>query len=443
MGLIINNANIINEGKTTIGSLLIEDGMIKQITSSILPIRAGDTLIDGSGKYLIPGVIDSHVHFREPGLTHKADIASESRAAVAGGITTIVDMPNTSPATTTIKTLDEKYDIASKTSLTNYSFYIGATNNNIDEILKLDPNSVFGVKVFMGSSTGDMLVNNNIAIEKLFEYSKLPISTHCEEEAIIKLNTEKYKQLYANKEAPTSIHPQVRNRESCITSTKKAIDWAKKYGTKLNILHLSTADEVNYLHQYKTDNITAEACISHLYFDDSAYMDKGNLVKCNPSIKSESDRKALVQALSTGIIDIVSTDHAPHTTKEKEQPYFTAPSGIPIIQYSLLIMIELYKHGEISLETIVERMCHAPARIFNIDKRGFIREEYHADLTLFSLNENTEVTTANIESKCKWSPLEGRTLHSKIDTTIVNGNIVYANNNIDGKQKGEKLKLNR
>lgn len=443
MRTVINDINVVNEGQIRLASLMIEDGKIGKISDSPFSVEEGDIVIDGRSKFLMPGVVDTHVHFREPGLTHKADMNSESRAAVAGGITTIVDMPNTSPATTTIELFKAKCEIAKDSLLTNYSFYIAATNNNIDKILDLEPKNVFGVKLFMGSSTGDMLVDNTASIEKLFKHCKLPISTHCEDEGIIKANSLKYKELYADDNAPTSIHKEVRSRESCLKSTMRAVELALKYNTKLNILHLSTADEIEYLRKHKTANITAEACVSHLYFNDLAYTKKGNLVKCNPSIKEENDRLTLIKALTDGTIDIVSTDHAPHTLEEKQQPYFTAPSGIPTIQYSLQMMLELYQQKLVSLETIVERMCHSPARIFNISKRGFIREGYNADLVIVDLDSSVEVRKEDVISKCQWSPLEGEKLHSKIDMTIVNGNIVYNNGKIEENKKGQKIEFDR
>lgn len=444
MRTIINDINIVNEGQVRLASLIIEDGKIGKISDLPLNVEEGDIVIDGRDRFLMPGVVDTHVHFREPGLTHKADMSSESRAAVAGGVTTVIDMPNTLPATTNIELFKAKCEIAKDSLLTNYSFYVAATNNNIDSILDLDPKDVFGVKVFMGSSTGDMLVDNTEAIEKLFKYCKLPISTHCEDEEIIKQNNLRYRELYADgSNAPTSIHKEVRSRESCLKSTMRAVELALKYNTKLNILHLSTANEIEYLRKHKTANITAEACVSHLYFNDLAYTKKGNLVKCNPSIKEENDRLTLIKALTDKTIDIVSTDHAPHTLEEKQQPYFTSPSGIPTIQYSLQMMLELHKQKLVSLETIVERMCHAPAQIFNISKRGFIREGYNADLVIVDLNNSIEVRKEDVISKCKWSPLEGERLHSKINMTMINGTIVYNNGKIEENKKGQKIEFDR
>ncbi len=409
--ILIKDAFLVNEGSIEKGSVLIENERISKIIygdcdASVLP--HADQVIDARGKYLIPGVIDDQVHFREPGLTHKADIASESRAAVAGGTTTFMDMPNTSPQTVTEEALDWKRQRASETSVANYAFYIGANNSNIEELKKIDPAKVCGVKVFMGSSTGNMLVDNQSVLERIFGELPFLITTHCEKESVIKANIEKYTRLYGE-DLPIKFHPLIRNEEACYASSSEAVELAHKMGGRLHLLHLSTAKELTLLEDrpLAEKSVTGEVCVHHLWFNDSDYERFGNRIKWNPAIKSENDRLALMEAVKGNRLDVIATDHAPHLLSEKEGSCLKAASGGPLIQYSLLVMLEKMKNGSISLEKIIEKMCHAPASLFKIKDRGFIREGYFADLVLIDPDKSTLVDRSSILSKCGWSPFEG------------------------------------
>ena len=422
---LIENATIVNEGRKYVASVLIENGIITMIADNIQP--TGDiTVIDAKGYYLLPGVIDTHVHFRDPGLTDKADFASESAAAVAGGITSVVDMPNTKPQTTTKLLLDDKKQIAAQKSLVNYAFMLGATNNNIDELLEIDKSEYAAIKLFLGSSTGNMLVNNDTVLDKLFAETSKLIVAHCEDEDTIVANTKRYKEMYGDN-APASVHAKVRDDEACYRSSKKAVELARKFNTRFHLAHLSTQKELELLSadDMKSKNITAEVTPNHLWFSVEDYDVLGNKIRCNPSIKSAKDKEALLQALTEGRIDTVATDHAPHLLSEKERQYFQSVSGMPSIQHSLLTMLELCQQGKISVETIVEKMSHNPATLFGIERRGFIREGYYADLVLVNPNEKTVVDNGSLLYKCKWSPLEGTIFANKISKTFVNGNLVY------------------
>ena len=444
--ILIKNATIINEGRTFHGSLLIKDEIIASIGSpDQMDIPASTKTIDATGLLLIPGVIDDQVHFREPGLTHKGDIFSESRAAAAGGVTSFMDMPNTDPQTVTIDILNEKYLIGSENSVTNYSFYLGATNTNLEEVLRVDPSAVCGIKLFMGSSTGNMLVDNETALRELFARSSLPITAHCEDEPIIRKNSEIYREKYGE-DVPVRMHPLIRSREACFRSSSHAVNLAKEYNTRLHILHLSTADELKLFSNELPLNqkrITGEVCVHHLWFDESSYDNLGTLIKWNPAIKTRFDRDALINGVNNNLIDIIATDHAPHTLEEKERTYFKAPSGGPLIQHSLVAMLELWYRKIFSLEKIVEMMCHNPAVLFNIRKRGFIREGYKADLCLINPSSPWIVSKGNILYKCGWSPFEGTTFRSKVVQTIVNGTVVYDNGVINDDYRGQRLMFDR
>lgn len=397
--------------------------------------------INAEGLYLFPGVIDDQVHFREPGLTHKADIYSESRAAVAGGVTSFMEMPNTIPNTLTQKLLEEKYLCASVKSVANYSFFMGASNSNIDEVLKTNPKNVCGVKIFMGSSTGDMLMDDEKALENIFSKSTMLVATHCEDENTVRKNLEQFKSKYGD-DIPLKFHPEIRSREACYKSSSFAVSLAKKYNTRLHILHISTADELELFDNtipLEQKRITAEACIHHLWFSNEDYEKKGNFIKWNPAIKTASDRDAIFNGVLENKIDVIATDHAPHTAEEKNQLYTKAPSGGPLVQHSLVAMLELYHQKKISIEMIAEKMCHAPAECFRVEKRGFIREGYFADLVLVDLNSPWTVSKQNILYKCGWSPFEGVTVQSKVKHTFVSGNHVYDDGKIIENQKGLRL----
>ena len=444
--LLIKNAQIVNENNEFLGSIYVEDGKIKHIyKSNELPKLNPDKVIDATGKYLFPGIIDDQVHFREPGLTHKAEIYTESKAAIAGGITSFMEMPNTVPQATTLELLEEKYQIANEKSLANYSFYMGATNDNIEEIKKVNPKNVCGVKVFMGSSTGNMLVDNIDSLSRIFKESPVLIATHCEDEDTIRKNTAFYRDKFGEN-LPIKYHPMVRSEEACYKSSSLAVELAKKYNSRLHILHLSTAKELDLFDNTLPSaekRITAEVCVHHLWFSDKDYETHGTRIKWNPAIKTEKDRQALLDGLKRNQIDVIATDHAPHTIDEKNNTYFNAPSGGPLVQHSLVSMLELHHQQKISLYEIVNKMCHAPADIFRIDKRGYIREGYWADLILLDLNMPWKVSPENILSKCKWSPFEGHEFKSKITHTIVNGNIVYQNDLFNEDVKGNRLVFNR
>jgi dihydroorotase len=444
--LLIRNATIVNEGRSFKGDLLIHDEIISSIS---LPggIRKPDNAseINAEGLLLIPGVIDDQVHLREPGLTHKGDIFSESRAAAAGGITSFMDMPNTIPQTTTIKLLEEKYILGSEHSLVNYSFCIGATNDNLEEIMKADPAEVCAIKVFMGSSTGNMLVDDEKALRELFRKAHMPVNVHCEDEHIIRKNQELFRQKYGEN-VPVAMHPLIRSREACFRSSSHAVSLAKEFNTRLHLFHLSTADEMKLLSNnmpLAEKRITGEVCIHHLWFDDSYYEKLGAKIKWNPAVKTRFDRDALVNAVNADIIDVIATDHAPHTIEEKSNSYFKSPSGGPLVQHSLVAMLELWHKNIFSLEKIVEKMCHAPAVLFNIKDRGFIREKYKADICLVNPNDPWIVSKENILYKCGWSPFEGTTFSSKVISTIVNGTIVYNKGVINESNRGQRLRFDR
>jgi dihydroorotase len=444
--ILIKNATIVNEGRIFRNDVLVKDERILSIGSfEETPLPPGTKIIDATGLLLIPGVIDDQVHFREPGLTHKGNIYSESRAAIAGGVTSVMDMPNTIPQTITIDILDEKYRIGSGNSFANYSFYLGATNTNLDEVLKVDPSAVCGIKLFMGSSTGNMLVDNENSLKELFAKTSLPITAHCEDEQIIRKNSDIYREKYGE-DVPVKMHPFIRSREACFRSSSHAVNLAREYNTRLHILHLSTADELKLFSNALPLNqkrITGEVCVHHLWFDDSAYDDLGNMIKWNPAIKTRFDRDALTDGVNNNLIDIVATDHAPHTLAEKTNSYFKAPSGGPLIQHSLVAMLELWHRNIFSLEKIVEMMCHNPAILFNIRNRGFIREGYQADLCLVAPDSPWSVSKDNILYKCGWSPFEGTTFRSKVVQTIINGTVVYDNGLINNEYRGQRLLFDR
>ena len=444
--ILIKNAIIINEGRSFRSDLLIVDELISAIAPpEHITFPSGTKTIDATGLLLIPGVIDEHVHFRQPGLTSKGDIFSESRAAVAGGVTSFMDMPNTIPPTVSIDILNDKYHLGSENSLANYSFYIGATNTNLDEVMQADPSEVCGIKLFMGSSTGNMLVDNENALNELFANACMPIAAHCEDESIIAKNKQIYSKRYG-RDIPVNMHPLIRSREACFKSSSHAIKLAKEHNTRIHILHLSTADEVKLFSNALPLNqkrITAEACVHHLWFDESSYDILGNLIKWNPAIKTRFDRDALITGVNNNFIDIIASDHAPHTLTEKRKSYSEAPSGGPLIQHSLVIMLELWQRKIFSLEKIVEMMCHNPAILFNIRKRGFIREGYKADLCLINPAEPWIVSKENILYKCGWSPFEGTTFRSKVIKTFVNGNLVYNDGIIKEDFRGQRLLFDR
>lgn len=440
----ISGATIVNEGSIFPGNVLIENGIITDISEGDHTPPENAVVIDASGKYLIPGVIDDQVHFRDPGLTHKGDIYTESRAAVAGGVTSFMDMPNTVPNTLTQELLEEKYSAASGKSLANYSFYMGVSNSNLEEVLKTDPSKVCGIKVFLGASTGNMLVDNMETLNNLFRQAPALIAVHCEDEPTIRENLEYYKKQYGE-EIPVEVHHLIRSREACYKSSAFAVGLAKKYGTRLHILHLSTADEMSLFSNAPSDGnkrITAEVCVHHLWFSDEDYKSRGTSIKWNPAIKEASDREALMQALTDNRIDVIATDHAPHTAEEKMKPYLSCPSGGPLVQHSLVAMLEKVQRGDISLELVIEKMCHAPARIFKVDRRGFIRKGYHADLVLVDPKLPWTVSKDNILYKCGWSPFEGLTFNSKITHTFVGGHLAYAHGQFDESRKGTRLMFN-
>jgi len=447
MKTLIKNARIINEGQIFDGAVLIDGEFIAKIFhGNKIPenLIKGAAAIDVSGQYLIPGAIDDQVHFREPGLTHKGEIATESRAAVAGGVTSYMEMPNTNPQAVTQEILEEKYKRAAEVSAANYSFYMGATNDNLDEVLKTDGSNVCGIKIFMGSSTGNMLVDNEEVLSEIFRNTKLLVATHCEDEPTIIRNTAIYREKYGEF-VPISAHPKIRSAEACFKSSAKAVELATKFGTRLHVLHLSTADEMKLFSPGKVadKHITAEVCVHHLWFDEHDYILKGNLIKWNPSIKSAADKAALWEALRTDKIDVVATDHAPHTLQEKEHSYFKAPSGGPLVQHSLTAMLEMSRKGLISVEKVIEKMCHAPADLFRIDRRGYIREGYYADLVLVDPSHLWVVSPENILYKCGWSPFDGMEFSHRVMATFVNGNLIYANGDIVSGIQGKRLMFKR
>ena len=426
---LIKNAKIVNEGSIFNGDILIEGEFITKIDTSISAKSANVNIFDAEGKYVIPGMIDDQVHFREPGLTHKANIETESRAAIAGGITSFIEMPNTNPQTTTIEKLNSKFAIAKESSFANYSFMFGGTNDNLEEILKVDPKQVAGLKLFLGSSTGDMLVDNPEVLEKIFSSTNLLISVHCEDEATIRANTEVYKERYGDN-IPINLHPIIRSEEACYLSSSQAIKLAEKTGARLHVFHLSTGKETDLFTNkipLKDKKITAEVCIHHLWFSDKDYDEKGTLIKWNPAVKTEKDRAQLLKALLDDRIDVIATDHAPDTIEEKSNVYTKAPSGGPLVQHALPALLEMHHRGQISIEKIVEKTAHNPAILFEVEKRGYIKEGYYADLVIVDLNNPWTVNKDNILYKCGWSPFEGTTFKSRISHTFVNGGLAYKN----------------
>jgi dihydroorotase len=444
MTTIIKNASIINEGKIFSADVLIKNERIEKIASSI-SVKERLTEINADGLYLMPGCIDDQVHFREPGLTHKGEIYTEAKAAVAGGITSYMEMPNTIPNTLTQQLLEEKYQIASQKSLANFSFFMGASNANYDELMQTNPHNVCGLKIFMGSSTGSMLVDDAQALNKIFANFPFLIATHCEDEKTIQQNFAEHKNKYGDN-LSVQHHPLIRSAEACYLSSSFAVALAKKHNTRLHILHISTEKETSLFDNtmpLEQKLITAEACIHHLWFCDEDYETKGNFIKWNPAIKTKKDRDAVLNAVLNDTIDIVATDHAPHTMEEKNQPYILAPSGGPLVQHALPAMLELYHQNKITLEKIVDKMCHKPAVCFQVKERGFIREGYFADLVLVNLNKSETVNKQNILYKCGWSPFEGTMFHSTIEKTFVNGNLVFDNGKFDEAIKGQRLLFNR
>ena len=442
---LIKNARVVNEGNIKKRDILIDGDIILKISKSINVNATDITIIEADNNYLIPGLIDDQVHFREPGLTHKATIETESKAAVAGGITSFIEMPNTVPQSTTIAKLEEKFLIAKNTSWANYSFMFGGTNDNLNEILKVDPKNVAGLKLFLGSSTGNMLVDNPDVLEEIFKKTDLLISVHCEDEKTIKDNLEFYLNKYGD-DIPIEMHPKIRNEEACYISSSKAIELAKKTGARLHVFHLSTKKETNLFSNDKPlleKKITAEVCVHHLWFSEEDYKTKGTHIKWNPAVKSKKDRDGLWEALLDDRIDVIATDHAPHTIEEKRNKYTQAPSGGPLVQHALVALLEMYHNGKISLEKIVEKACHNPAILFQIKERGYIREGYKADLVLVDLKSPWTVHKENILYKCQWSPFEGTTFKSKVTHTFVNGILTYENFKFPNKSIPQRLRFNR
>jgi dihydroorotase len=441
---LIANANIVNEGKVFEGDVFIRDQYIEAIGKD-LSSRQADVVIDAKGKFLLPGVIDDQVHFREPGLTHKGNIHSESRAAVAGGVTSFMEMPNTNPPAFTQELLADKYAIASRSSLANYSFYIGASNDNLDEVMKTDISTVCGLKIFMGSSTGNLLVDDPKTLEGFFSRFPSLIAAHCEDEPTIRKNSADFKERYGE-DVPIECHPLIRSEDACYKSSSFAIGLAKKHGTRFHILHISTAKETSLFDNtipLEKKKITSEACIHHLWFNDSAYKKLGTLIKWNPAIKNQNDQDNIFKAVLDDRIDVIATDHAPHTWDEKQNTYFKAPSGGPLIQHSLAAMLEFYHNGKISLEKVVQKMSHNPAILFQIEKRGFIREGYFADLALVDLNKPWTINKENILAHCGWSPLDGVVMKSLVTHTFVSGHMAFEDGKLNEQKMGERLHFNR
>ena len=443
--ILLKNANIVNENKIFNGSILIDGKLIKEIITDNKLIPEGVDIIDIDGKYIFPGIIDDQVHFRDPGLTYKADIATESRAAVAGGVTSYMDMPNNNPAILTQELLAKKYEDGAKKSMANYSFYMGASNDNIEEVLKTDPSNVCGIKVFMGSSTGNMLVDNPQTLKEIFSKAPTLVATHCEDETTIRDNTKKYKEKYGL-DMPINKHPEIRSAEACYLSSSMAVKLAKENNTRLHVLHLTTAKEMELFDNsipLKEKKITAEVCVHHLVFNDADYDTYGTKIKWNPAVKTEADRKGLLKALIENKIDVIATDHAPHTSKEKDNNYFEAPSGGPLVQHSLVAMLEFYHRGELSLEQIITKMCHAPADCYAVKDRGYIKAGYYADLVVVDLDNPWEVNSDNIFYKVGWSPFDGKTFKSKVEKTFVNGSLVYNDGTFDEEYKGMRILFNK
>ena len=441
--MLIKSAVIVNEGKQFVADVLIRNERIEKIAATIS--APDEEIIDGTGKFLLPGLIDDQVHFRDPGVTYKADIATESRAAVAGGITSFMEMPNTKPNTLTQELLEDKYQLAAEKSIANYSFYMGASNDNLAEVLKTNPENVCGVKVFMGSSTGNMLVDERSTLEGLFSKVEMLIATHCEDEATIRANEAQARSEYGEN-VPIEKHPEIRSAEACYLSSSLAVELAKKYNTRLHILHLSTAREMELFRNdipLQEKRITAEACIHHLWFSHEDYAEKGTLIKWNPAVKSANDRDAILRAVLDDRVDVIATDHAPHTLEEKQNTYFNAPSGGPLVQHGLVAMMELVKQGKISIEKVVEKMCHNPAVLFSVKDRGYIREGYYADLVLVDADSPWTVDKYNVLAKCGWSPFEGQEFSARVTHTMVNGNLVYESGSIIEGSLGARLLFDR
>jgi len=442
--ILILNGTLVNENQIFEADIFIKDDLIEEIGKD-LQQKEADTVIDATGKMILPGLIDDQVHFREPGLTHKGEIYMESRAAVAGGITSFMEMPNTVPNALTQELLQDKYDIAAQNSLANYSFYMGASNDNLDEVLKTDPKNVCGTKIFMGSSTGNMLVDNQKTLEGIFANSPTLIATHCESEEVIQRNTRAAKEKYGE-DVPMAMHPIIRDEEACYESSSFAVALAKKSGARLHILHISTAKELELFDNtipLKDKKITAEACIHHIWFSDADYAEKGSLIKWNPAVKTAADRDAILQGVIDNKIDVFATDHAPHTLEEKQNSYFSAPSGGPLVQHCLPALLDLYHQGKISLEKIVEKSSHAVADLFDVERRGYIREGYYADLVLVDLAQSNEVTKSSLLYKCQWSPFEGYTFNSSVTHTIINGKVSYEESKLIEVGPGMRLKFTR
>lgn len=443
--ILIKNAKIVNEGSIFEGDVLIENDLIVEVADSISLKTSNCIVIDAEGSYLMPGAIDDQVHFREPGLTHKGDIESESRAAVAGGITSFIEQPNTVPNAVTQEILEDKYQIAAEKSFANYSFMMGATNDNLEEVLKTNPKNVAGIKIFLGSSTGNMLVDNEATLEKIFSSAPMLIAVHCEDETTIQNNLAEFKEKYGE-DVPVTAHNLIRSAEACYLSSSKAVALAKKTGARLHIFHLSTAKEMELFTNkipLEDKKITAEVCVHHLWFTDEDYKTKGNFIKWNPAVKTAEDRAELWKALNDGRIDVIATDHAPHTKEEKLQSYLKAPSGGPLVQHAVVAMFEAHHQGKITVEKIVEKMCHNPAKIFKIEKRGFIREGYYADLVIVNPSLPWRVNSDNILYKCGWSPFENTTFKSRITHTFVNGEMVYNNFKVKDIRAGKRLLFDR
>ena len=442
--ILIKNAKIVNEGTIFEGDVLIENEFIVEVGQNISPKSSDCKIFDAEGNYLIPGAIDDQVHFREPGLTHKGDIASESRAAVAGGITSFIEQPNTVPNAVTQELLEQKYQIAAQSSYANYSFMMGATNDNLEEVLKTNPKNVAGIKIFLGSSTGNMLVDNEAVLEKIFSSTKMLIAVHCEDETTIKTNLEKYKAEYGD-DIPMEFHHLIRSEEACYISSSKAVALAQKTGARLHIFHVSTAKETELFSKIPVEDkqITAEVCIHHLWFTNEDYAKKGTLIKWNPAVKTQADKDGLWKALLDDRIDVIATDHAPHTLEEKQNPYTTAPSGGPLVQHAVVAMFEAFHQGKISVEKIVEKMAHNPAKIFKIDRRGFIKKGFYADLAIVNAGMPWRVNKENILYKCGWSPFEDQTFKSRVTHTFVNGELVFQNFKTKEIHCGMRLEFNR
>lgn len=441
--LLFKNARIINRGEITAGDLLVKNGFIEKIGGEIA--HAGAEEINAEGKYLLPGIIDDQVHFREPGLTHKANIFTESRAAVAGGVTSFMEMPNTKPPALTQELLEDKYQIGAATSLANYSFFMGAGNDNLEQVLRTDPKTVCGIKAFMGSSTGNMLVDDPVTLEGLFSQVPMLIATHCEDEATIRENVAIYRERYGE-DVPMSAHPLIRSVEGCYRSSSFAVELAKKHNTRLHILHISTADELDLFRNdipLAEKRITSEVCVHHLYFNSDQYATLGSQIKCNPAVKDAHHQEALFPALLDNRLDIIATDHAPHTWAEKQGKYFDAPSGVPLIQHTLNVMLEFHQRDMISLERIVEKMCHAPAICFEIDRRGYLDEGYWADIILLDPEKSWTVDKSNIHYKCGWSPFEGHTFKGKVEATVVSGHMAFRDDAFNESKMGERLTFSR